>query len=150
MATDPTGLFQGLPAVPSLPNFGLPAGSPLLGPIDPTAPGVPPPSVPGTTPVPSSTAGPATGGGFFDGLFPPSVTAGAASGATAGAASGAAAGAGAGASGAGGLIDSIWEYIERGGLLLFGIILVTIGLLALLWQSKTVQVSSQAIARTIP
>lgn len=45
-----------------------------------------------------------------------------------------------------GLIDRVWEYVSRGGLLLLGGIAVLIGIVALIWQSKTVQVSTSHLA----
>jgi hypothetical protein len=44
------------------------------------------------------------------------------------------------------VLDPIWEVVSRGLLLFCGFALVFIALAAMLWQSKTVQVSAKSLA----
>jgi hypothetical protein len=44
------------------------------------------------------------------------------------------------------LINPVWEYISRAILLFCGFMLVFIAIIALLWQSKTVQVGARTLA----
>lgn len=49
---------------------------------------------------------------------------------------------------ASGLITPVWELLTRGGVFILGMMLLFIALLAMLWQSKTVQVSVKSLAAT--
>lgn len=46
----------------------------------------------------------------------------------------------------GGLLTPVWELLTRGGVFILGMMLLFIALIAMLWQSKTVQVSVKSLA----
>jgi hypothetical protein len=49
----------------------------------------------------------------------------------------------------GSLINPVWEIASRSLLMLLGGAMVLVGVIALLWQSKTVQVSAKSLASAV-